>query len=331
MRPIGPLVLSPRLDAKPWGGHGLARFGFDLPAGERIGEALITIAGARIVGGYHAGRTLGDLVAADPRAMIGERGLKATRGQPRFPLLVKLIDATQNLSIQVHPPDSYAPLGQLGKSEAWHVLDAEAGALLYLGFREGTSLAEVERSVRAGVSIAHLMRTVPAVPGMTVSLRAGAVHALGAGVTIYEIQQPSEITYRLDDWGRVDSAGRSRELHIDESFAVLEAEERPEPIPPVPLPIACGMRERLVLSPLFAAERIFLPDAAEGAFDGEDAPQVFTILAGAIHLTAAESTVLLEAGQSAAIPACSGAATLTARGDCTLFRAWLDPAGAGST
>ena len=226
----GPLLLNPFLDEKPWGGRGLARFGFVLPADRPIGEALITGADARVSGGPLDGRTLGEIVAADPIVAIGERGLRLTRGLPLFPLLIKLIDARDDLSIQVHPGNENAPPGSLGKTEAWHVLDAEPGAMLYLGLQEGVDAAELEALARAGRSTAHLMRRMPAVPGSTVLLPHGTVHALGAGVMIYEIQQPSAITYRFDDWGRVDSAGRSRELHLDEGFAVLDPTSRPEPV-----------------------------------------------------------------------------------------------------
>src|SRR5215211_4348250 len=325
MAALGPLLITPFLDEKPWGGRRLARFGFVLPADRPIGEALITGADARVSGGPLDGRTLGEIVAADPLVAIGERGLRLTRGLPLFPLLIKLIDARDDLSIQVHPGNENAPPGSLGKTESWHVLDAEPGALLYLGLQEGVAAAELEALARAGRSTAHLMRRVPAVPGTTVLLPHGTAHALGAGVLIYEIQQPSAITYRFDDWGRVDAAGRPRELHLDEGFAVLDPTSRPEPIAPVLLPSSASSRTRLVQCPYFTAERIELAPGDAIELNGAGAPQALTCLTGAVQLTADGRTVALETGDSAATLASSGPALLAATAPAIVLRGWLDP------
>ena len=321
----GPLPLLPRLDPKPWGGRRLARFGFALPPDEPIGEALLTAGEAVVASGYHAGRALADLVAADPVGLCGARGLVLTRGMPLFPLLVKLIDAAEPLSVQVHPPDAAAPPGSLGKTEAWHVLDAAPGAVLYLGLNDGIGVAELEALARRGASTAGLLRAVPAVPGETVYLPAGTVHALGAGVLIYELQQPSAVTYRLDDWGRLDAAGRPRALHRDAALDVLDPASRPDPIPPLALPTDAGERTRLVASPWFALERLALPAGASTALSGEGAPQVVTCLAGAGTITTGGDPVAFAAGETVAVPAAAPAATLAATADAVLLRGWLDP------
>jgi mannose-6-phosphate isomerase len=322
----GPLLLTPELDEKPWGGRGLAGLGFDLPEDRLIGEALITGSDARITGGVLDGMRLGDIVAADPPGAIGERGLRLTNGLPLFPLLIKLIDARDDLSIQVHPADETAPHGHLGKTEAWYVLSAQPGSWLYLGLQDGVDTSDLEALARSGQSTAHLMRRVPATPGTTVLLPAGTVHALGAGVLIYEIQQPSAITYRFDDWGRVDAAGNPRELHIDEGFGVLDPLSRPEPIFSDPVPTTAGKRSRLVRCPFFAAERIELGSGQTVELDGKGAPQVFTTLAGWLTVAADGHSVLLNAGQSVALLAASSPAVLTATEPTTLIRGWLDPA-----
>lgn len=320
-----PLLLTPHLDEKPWGGRGLARFGFDLPPAASIGEALLTGSEARVAEGPLAGRTLGEIVAADPPGTIGERGLRVTRGLPLFPLLIKLIDARNDLSIQVHPGDDNAPPGSLGKTEAWHVLEAEPGSWLYLGLQEGVDAAELETLARTGRSTAHLMRRVPAIPGTTVLLPHGTVHALGAGVLIYEIQQPSAITYRFDDWGRVDATGKSRDLHLDEGFAVLKPASRPDPIPPQPLPTNNGRRTLLVRDPRFTAEHFALTEGDEIDLDGAGAPQVLTVLGGDATLSTGGTAVTLGAGVSAVTLAASGPARLTTSTTTTVVRAWLDP------
>jgi mannose-6-phosphate isomerase len=163
------------------------------------------------------------------------------------------------------------------------------------------------------------------VSGSTVLLPHGTVHALGAGVLIYEIQQPSAITYRLDDWGRVDAAGRPRELHLDAGFAVLDPTSRPEPARPEPLRSSAGRRTRLVQSQYFTAERIELAPGDAIQLDGAGAPQALTCLAGAAQLTTDARAVTLAAGDSAATLASSGPAHVAATAPAVFLRGWLDP------
>lgn len=292
-------VIMPRLDEKPWGGRKLASFGMDLPKAGTIGEALVTADDAVITAGDGAGRTLGDLVRPDPGGRLGKLGRAAVGGRPIFPLLVKLIDAREHLSIQVHPDDAQAEaLDRLGKTEAWHVLAADPGGELFLGLRSGVERAEFTGAATTldGSSAGHL-RSVPARVGTTVMIPAGTVHALGAGVVVYEIQQPSDVTFRLDDWGRVDAAGRPRETHLDQGLTVMRPDLRPELIGPVRLRAALGERHLLVACRYFALERIALPAGAPLELGQRDSPVVLTLLSG-------EATVGPEAlatGQSAVI------------------------------
>lgn len=275
-------VVAPRLDSKPWGGRRLERYGIDLPAEVPVGEALVTAGEAVVTAGYGAGATLDAIVALDPAAHLGSIASPVAEVGGRFPLLVKLIDAASNLSIQVHPNDQQAaPLGRLGKTEAWHVLHADPGANLYLGIRPGVSLEEFRTAAtRLDGSSADLMRTMPARPGTTVLIPAGTIHALGAGVMVYEVQQPSDVTYRLDDWGRLDASGNPRETHLDAGFGVARAEAIPEPIVPVSLRAAAGERHLLAACRYFALERVELP--AQGSIDivHPATPTVITLLHG---------------------------------------------------
>lgn len=317
-----PLPLTPRLDAKPWGGRALERFGFPLPDGA-IGEALITAPEALVSEGAFARRSLGDVVASNPDAALGARSLTVTRGLSVFPLLIKIIDAREDLSIQVHPDDFQAPPGSLGKTEAWHVLAAEPGASLYLGLLDGVTKQQLADLARQGTSTAHLMRRVPAIEGTTVFLPAGTVHALGAGVVIYEIQQPSAITYRFDDWGRVDKHGRSRELHVEQGLEVLRPDVRPEPIAPKALP---GGGNLLVGCSRFALERFVLAPNDARRLDGAGAPWAVTCLSGSAIIETSDGSTTIHAGGTAALLACAGSTTVTA-GDtgATILRGWLDP------
>lgn len=292
-------VVLPRLDQKPWGGRRLASFGMELPETGKIGEALVTADDAAITGGDGAGRTLGDLVRADPDGRLGERGRGAVGGRAIFPLLVKLIDAREHLSIQVHPDDARAEsLGSLGKTEAWHVLAAEPGAELFLGLRSGVEVEEfAEAATTLDGSSARSMRSILARAGTTVMIPAGTIHALGAGVVVYEIQQPSDVTFRLDDWGRVDAEGHPRETHLDQGLAVMQADLRPELIGPVRLRTALGERHLLVACRYFALERIALPAGAPLDLGQVDSPIVLTLLSGGATIGAHE----LVTGQSAVI------------------------------
>jgi mannose-6-phosphate isomerase len=317
-------VVVPRLDAKPWGGRGLARYGLDLPPGEKIGEALVTAGEAVITAGDGVGGTIGDLIETDPAGRRGELAQGAVSGRPLFPLLVKLIDAAENLSIQVHPDDAGAQaLDRLGKTEAWHVLDAAPGSKLYLGLRAGVEFATfAAAAAKLDGSSAIYLRAVDAEPGMTVLIPAGTVHALGAGVMVYEIQQPSDVTFRLDDWGRVDAQGKPREMHLDQGFAVSRAELRPERIAAVELRHAVARRHLLTACRYFALERIALPAGGAVAVGGPDSPQVVTVLAGSAELVG-DAVHPLEAGASGVVWPAEAPARLRATSPAVVLRAWV--------
>ncbi len=304
-----PLLIQPRLDAKPWGGSRLERFGFALPSGsEPLGEALLTHSDSTVAAspnGADVTTTLEDLVETAPDAWVGSLGATVTGDRPCFPLLTKFIDAGDDLSIQLHPDDDAARAAgePVGKTEAWHVLAAEPGSWLYLGLREGVSADTFEAAVRHGGEMVKLLRRIPAAPGTTVLLPAGTVHALGRGALLYEIQQPSTITYRLHDWGRVDDLGRRRDLHLDAGFRVLNPNLRPEPIPPVRLPSAVGKREVLVATHLFALERLALHVGEPLVLPAEESPQVVTCLGGIFRLDGQGGGVGLQVGETAIAPA----------------------------
>jgi mannose-6-phosphate isomerase len=323
--PVQPVKVEPRLDAKPWGGRLLEAWGIPLPPGETIGEALLTAPEATIVSGALSGTSLSALVSHDPIAWIGTRGLEATGGRPIFPLLVKLIDGQADLSIQVHPDDRAAAAAGLGtgKTEAYHVLAAEPGSIIYLGLDPEVTPEEFAAScLRANGSAACCLRLVPAVAGMTVLIPAGTPHALGAGVLLYEIQQPSNVTFRLDDWGRVDASGMARALHHREGLALVDPHSRPEPIPRVPLDNGAADRALLVATPYFALERIALTGEGVVHLAAVDSPQVLTPVAGAVMVDASGWVSSAATGETVILPA-EQTAALTARTDSVLLRGWV--------
>jgi len=303
----------------------LEQFGFPLPSGISIGEALITAGEARAYGGDGVETDLEALVEADPVGIIGRRGLSVTANRPLFPLLVKLIDAAENLSIQVHPDDIAAStVGKLGKTEAWHILAAAPDAVLYLGLRTDVSIADFAACCHRGRETAGLLRQIPAVPGTTLLIPAGTVHALGAGVLVYEVQQPSDLTYRLDDWGRVDAAGRPRELHIDLGLSVIDAESRPEMISPIAL--GPGSTRRLLAAcRYFALEQLTLGAGGEETLElaAPESAQVLTCLTGEVVATANDASISLAAGETVVIPAAVHSARVRAIATAMLLRTWV--------
>jgi mannose-6-phosphate isomerase len=325
MKNPGPLLLRPRLDVKPWGGRRLAQFGLTLPAEGLIGEAVITAPEAEIAESPLAGRSLGDVVATDPVGAIGPLGFAATGGRSIFPLLIKLIDATANLSIQVHPSDEMAVQedDSLGKTEAWHVRMARPGSSLFLGVRAGVTHADVAATASAGEPTAPLLRRMEACPNTTFLIPAGTVHALGAGVVIYEVQQPSTITYRLDDWGRVDAAGNPRPMHVEQGIAVADVESRPEPLIPLDLQSVAGRRQLLTACRYFALERIALTAGERVPIVAQGSPQVVTCIRGAARVTADERTGSLDAGGTVALLASSPEGLLQATQPTVILRAWV--------
>lgn len=316
-----PRRVVPRLDAKPWGGQRLAAAGLSVPGPEPLGEVVATIGDALLAGGG----TIAELMLDAPDAVSGERGRAVTGETARFPLLVKLIDAGRHLSVQLHPDDDAArPSGGVGKTEAWHVLDAAPGAVLFLGLRPEVDPAAFAAACRAGDAAAGAMlNRIPAVPGTTVLLPAGTVHALGAGVLVYEIQQPSEITYRLYDWGHLRADGRPRELHVDQALAVLDGTSRPVPIAPLAFASGAGRRQLLAACRYFAIERIALAAGERVPLVTDDSVQVVTTLRGEAVVESGEKAITLPVYQSAIVPASAGATRLRAATPAVAMRAWV--------
>lgn len=318
-------LVIPRLDSKPWGGRKLAGYGLNLPPGEPIGEALVTAGEATIEKGDGEGSTLQEVVESDPQSRLGEQAMAAVNRRIIFPLLVKLIDAAENLSIQVHPDDAGAmALDRLGKTEAWYVLQSDPGAKLYLGVADDTSLEDfMARARMLDGRSAFALRTVAAEPGRTTLIPAGTVHALGSGVMVYEIQQPSDVTFRLDDWGRTDARGKPRDMHLEQGEIAARPEYRPEYIVPIDVSEGKVTRHLLTACRYFALERLRIPADASVHLENPGSPQVVTVLSGAARLVGGEHDLALHAGSSGVIwPAESGAELNTTEPGVVL-RAWV--------
>lgn len=327
MLPRGSTVslVVPRLDEKPWGGRKLADYGLELPPDAPIGEALVTAGEATIEAGDGEGRTIQDLVDADPAARLGARAQEAVSGRALFPLLVKLIDAAENLSIQVHPDDEGArALDRLGKTEAWYVLKAEPGARIYIGLEKGADFGDFMTLARKlDGSSGQALRAIEAQPGSSVVIPAGTVHALGAGVMVYEIQQPSDVTFRLDDWGRVDAQGNPREMHLEQGQEASRPELRPEWINAVDVSAGMVSRHLLTACRYFALEQVRMPVGASIQAGDPGSPHVLTLLSGAGVLVGNDTSVELEPGSSGIIWPGEERAIFTAIEPVELLHGWV--------
>jgi mannose-6-phosphate isomerase len=221
-----PLLLKAALHVKVWGGRQLEQvMNKPLPTDEPYGESWEVHDSVTVVNGPLAGRKLGELAVEYGDALLGD-GNNPAEG---LPLLVKLLDASDWLSVQVHPNDEQArQLEQepRGKTEAWYVIAAEPDSRLVIGVVPGTAPEAIDAAIKANQLEGVLVyETVKA--GDVLSIPAGTIHALGPGLLIYEIQQSSDTTYRLYDWGRVGLDGSPRELHIDKSITVANTTTLP--------------------------------------------------------------------------------------------------------
>lgn len=213
-----------------WGGERIARFKNIPSQGTDIGESweLSPMPGHEsvVADGPYKGMTLNDLVASHPDEILGRK--VNARWQGKFPLLVKFIDSNDDLSIQVHPDDSYAALNHhsLGKTEMWYSIDPQPGAYLYAGFNRPMD-ADTFRRMIADNTIVDALARYDVVKGDFFYLPAGRVHAIGRGNLIVEIQEASDITYRIYDYDRRDANGNPRELHVDRSVEVVNYNDIP--------------------------------------------------------------------------------------------------------
>ncbi len=236
---LDPLVFQPYFRPQVWGRRRLASIlGKLLPDGERFGESWELSSHphhiSRVMDGPWGGRFLDELWDAERIRLMGPNAPE------QFPLLVKLLDCHETLSVQVHPNDEFAARNsssESGKTEAWFVLSADPGSRIYAGFRTGVTRAEVAERLAAGTLPECLHHFEPRA-GQSIFVPAGIVHAVGGGVLLAEVQQSSDTTYRLFDWNRVGLDGRPRALQIDSAFAAIDWHAGP--VNPVePTTIAC--------------------------------------------------------------------------------------------
>jgi mannose-6-phosphate isomerase len=315
-----PLVFSPVYKDYLWGGHRIpdtyGRAGAPAVCAESWEISAHPDGESVVATGPFAGRGLAGLAAEFGAALLGT-------GAPdpaRFPLLFKLIDARDRLSVQVHPNAASAALtGGEPKTEMWVVLDRDPGASLYAGLAEGVTPASLRAALADGSAASQLVR-LPVEPGQALFIPGGLVHAIGAGCLIYEVQQNSNTTYRLFDWKRAGADGKPRPLHIEESFKTIDWALRP---PRMATPAANGgdganRWSDVVSCGFFTVRKLELEGKQQVAADGTSFHALF-VTSGRISVTAGGERVTLGAGASALIPAAAAGYTLEPDATATLL------------
>ena len=324
---LPPLRFSPVLKPYTWGGRKLETLlGRELPPGVTAESWEISAhpnGPTRVVAGPHAGATLDELVERFGLDLVGRRNADVLDGS-RFPLLIKVLDAAEWLSVQVHPDDAAAARdGDRGKTEMWVVLQADDGAQLIQGFEPGVDRESFAAAIATGEA-ENLLHRVPVGAGDVFFLRPGVVHALGPGVLLVEIQQSSDVTYRVFDWNRNQ---KDRPLHLERALEVLDFDAvRPDPVQPAPL----GPRdtdeksagdEVLASCRYFETQRLHLTggDVWRGACNGETF-EIWGVIEGAATVEGGDAQERLTAVDWALLPAALGGFQVRADEPATLLR-----------
>ncbi len=282
---------------------------------------------SRVAEGPLTGRSLSELLGEWPEELLGRAGGSGTSGvsRPQFPLLVKFLDAHRVLSVQVHPDDEQARrlVGDNGKTEAWVILHAEPGSVIYAGLRPGVAREALARGM-AESRVEPLLHRFEPRAGDCVLIPAGTVHAIGPGIVLSEIQQMSDATFRIDDWGRLGADGRPRRLHQAESLEVIDFQRGPvDPVPPTVEPHGAGVRERLICCPYFRIDRHRIHGPI--VLGRPDRFTILIVLEGAARFESEAGGFRLERGQSWLLPAELGSISLAPEsgGTTTLLECWI--------
>jgi mannose-6-phosphate isomerase len=320
-----------------WGGRRLGEvLGKALPTGAAYGESWEVSAHpchrSVVAEGPQAGRTLHDLLGRDPAGLLGEGFAQEPPGggAPVFPWLIKFLDASDWLSVQVHPDaDAVRRLwpGEGPKNEAWFVLAAEPGSRVWAGLLPGVDQKRLRAALAAG-TVADCLHQFSPRPGDCLFLPAGTVHAVGGGVLFAEVQQTSDATFRLFDWGRRDERGQARALHVEEALACVDWSAGPvRPVRAQDYPGGGPVRQRLVTCPYFHLD--YLRQTAPFACGEPGRLRALLVAHGRGRLDGPGGTQPLGAGDTLLLPADSPEASCRPDGPLGVLLVSLPPASQG--
>ena len=310
---LPPLKFKPALKDKVWGGHRLEAMVGAPQTNRNIGEAWLIWEGLVVEEGPLQGKSIAQLTREMPNELLGTQ----SAGQTHFPLLIKFLDPNDWLSVQNHPDDAYAAQHEgvpFGKCEVWWVLDAAPNTSIIHGLKRTVSEAELKAAMTNG-QFRDLVEYVPAQVGDIFMNTHGIVHALGTGVMIYELQQSSDITYRLYDWDRQPAPGEPvRELHIDKGAAVADRDPISQhKVHPVVLSETWGTRRVFVACRYFAGEALHVQQPAWLDTQGRSF-HILTLLDGTATVQTATYHSQLNKGESVLLPANTGTYSIVPTG-----------------
>lgn len=298
---IYPYALVPKLSPAIWGGDALVRkYGKHGDPNEKIGESWECWDENTISNGALAGQTIAQL-----RARLGAELLGDLDPARIFPILTKIIDARDWLSVQVHPDDAYAQRVEHqpnGKTECWYIFSSQPDSQLVLGWTRDTTRAEYERRVADG-SLGDILRRVTVKAGESFYLPAGSLHAIGKGIVLFETQQASDLTYRIFDWNRTGPDGKPRELHVDKAADVLNYHAGTSgALLQIPYTFEGLERTALIANANFTVERV-VANGDPASLDTHARPLIIMTLDEALELEGNGVSLTLARYQSALIPA----------------------------
>ena len=310
--PLYPLQFEPIYQYRLWGGRRLADvLAAPLPADGPIGEAWVLSDRddhqSRVANGPLKGQTIGQLMEESPEQLMG----KLAGRFRRFPLLLKFLDAREMLSVQVHPADGHTdllPEGATGKTEAWVVLEAGTKSRIYAGLKPGTAAGDLRLALTNGAVADYLVSFTPK-PGDAVFLPAGTVHSLGAGIVVFEVQENSDVTFRLYDWDHVDAkTGRPRALQVEQALACIDfVGGAASPVAPVLEATTPAERENLFRCEYFKLWR--LRGHSPFTVGAAGVPRVLVCIGGAGQVEHAGGADAIGKGEVSLLPAAVGACT----------------------
>ncbi len=319
------LVFEPYFAHVIWGGDRIAKFKGIASQGEDVGESweISSMPGREsiVASGCYAGEKLTDLIDRYGMEIMGERLYHRFGG--KFPLLVKFIDSRDDLSIQVHPDDELAAQrhGKLGKTEMWYSIAPAEGAYLYAGFKRELSAEEFRRSIEDNTIVSILQKHYT-VAGDVFYLPAGCIHSLGRGNFVCEIQQASDVAYRIYDYDRRDAQGNTRELHVEQSLeatrldAAMQAEAAARNIEAAP-----GESAELVHCPYYNTDLLNVAGSTTINLAERDSFTILISVRGSAVLKTANQSITLQQGSCALIPA--GVSTLTIEGSASIISVYI--------
>ncbi len=302
-----PLKFRPILKRRLWGGNAFAAYGKQLPPEEKIGESWELSAYGEdisvVTNGFLADNDLNDLVETYMGDLVGDKVYE--RFGNLFPLLFKFIDAEENLSVQVHPNDDVAleRHGSLGKTELWYVVKAQPSASLILGFQEDIN-ADTFLDKLQSHQLEDVLNVVPIQKGNVAYLPSGLVHSLGKGVMVAEIQQTSDITYRIYDYDRVDINGKTRDLHVQEALDVINYKANKNPL--VDYTEQANTATLLATSEHFTTNLLSFNVPIERDYTWLDSFVVYMCVEGGVNIQTGDTITPLAMGETVLIPAIIG-------------------------